>query len=455
MLASRSFLTRAIVAVAWLSLTSLAFAQTDMSVLGAPNPAAAPGSGGGLESLRSIGGYIQQVIGIDLMARFLATALGISTTLMPAALVIGGALALATILWQVMVAMINKDSAMTAATEALLYASLAAALLTMYRSIVQDIVGLGTFIAGRVGSGGGNALGSAAQGFIEAYLAKFVDIVVKSTENVSGVVSFFTSGIDMLASFFFMLIACWFAFGALIELIGVVIMGPLVVGIGVALGPLFVSTLASHWTRRWFDQWFNFLLNGAILTAIVVVVLTLLTGVIAATVGVGTGGFQTGEALGLALISAGMGKVFSSIPSFADALLPGRTSAGSALNSGKSSSPVPASKTVASAAAGSAAPAAGAVAGASPLAGFAAMGSKVSPVAGLSSMMAKAAQVAGGGTGINGAAGMTGRAAGILGSAATAGAPAAGSAVASAFQGGQSLAGQAIARIRAALAKTP
>ncbi|UUZ66554.1 type IV secretion system protein (plasmid) [Polaromonas sp. P1-6] len=211
-----------------------------------------------------------------------------------------------------------------------------AALLQMFPVILNDIIGLGNYVAASISGSGtaGGALGKAAHDFIAAFLAKFVDVVVKSIQNMgTGVLDFFSAPMDMVASLFFLVVACYFAFGALLELVGVVLVGPVVIGIAVALSPLFIATLASHWTRRWFDQWFNFLINGAMLTAMVVLVLTLLTGVVAATIGTTATSFQVGEALGLALLAAGMGKIFAAIPSFADALLPGRTSAGAALNS--------------------------------------------------------------------------------------------------------------------------
>lgn len=292
----------------------------------------------GSKSLYVISGAVDNVLGQNLTDNFKSAGLDIATRLMGGAKILAGALALATLLWQVLIAMVNGDSVFVAATESVLYAVVAAALLAMYPQIVNDIVGLGTWMLGATGK----TLGTAVHDFMIVMFVKMIDVIVKGFENVVSLKGLiFLSALDGIVSMLLLAVATFFMITALVELIGVVLAGPVVIGIAIALGPLFIATLASHWTRRWFSQWINFLVNGAMLTGMVVIVLILVTGFIATGVGAASTGYLTGEALMLALLGAGMGKIFSSIPSLADGLFPGRTSAGSASAGGKAITSAP------------------------------------------------------------------------------------------------------------------
>lgn len=279
-------------------------------------------------SLYVIGGTIDRALGGNLVQNFKTSGLSIASGLMGGAKILGGALALAALLWEIILALIKGESTLPATTECLLYAVVTAALLGNYTQIVNDIVGLGTWLIGATGK----TLGTATHDFIQSIYTKLIDVIVKAIENMStiNIVKLSASLIDAVIAIFLIAIAAFFMIISLVELIGVVLAGPVVIGIAVALGPLFVATLASSWTRRWFSQWINFLVNGAMLTGLVVVVLMLVTGFITLNVGAPSSGYLSGEALMLALLAAGMGKIFSAIPSMADGLFPGRTSAGSA-----------------------------------------------------------------------------------------------------------------------------
>ena len=246
---------------------------------------------------------------------------------MGGARIIAGSLALATILWIIVISLVKNESVLPGVTEELIYAIITAALLGWYAQIVNDIVGLGEWVLATTGG----SLRQAVVGFVDGMMAKIIDVIVKGFQNVVSLKGWLLGGaIDWAISILLLLVATYFMVIALLELIGVVLAGPVVIGIAVALGPLFIASFASQWTRRWFNQWINFFVNGAMLTAMVVVVLTLINNVVVRDIGLAPSGFLAGEALALALLAAGMGKIFSSIPSLADGLFPGRTGAGSA-----------------------------------------------------------------------------------------------------------------------------
>ncbi|UUZ66555.1 hypothetical protein LP417_33935 (plasmid) [Polaromonas sp. P1-6] len=107
----------------WMGFVGAAFAQGMDDPSGSASATAASSGAGdtGAMSLNMISAVIDRTIGQDLLLKFKDKALSIAAALTPAALVIAGALALATLLWQVLIAMINKESPLTAATEAVLF----------------------------------------------------------------------------------------------------------------------------------------------------------------------------------------------------------------------------------------------------------------------------------------------------------------------------------------------
>lgn len=306
--------------------TSLIFAQ----VVPAPDPsppASDLASSSGSDSLKAITKIVDAALGANLVAAFKNAGLGIAGGLMGGARIIAGSLALATILWIIVISLVKNESVLPGVTEELIYAIITAALLGWYAQIVNDIVGLGEWVLATTGG----SLRQAVVGFVDGMMAKIIDVIVKGFQNVVSLKGWLLGGaIDWAISILLLLVATYFMVIALLELIGVVLAGPVVIGIAVALGPLFIASFASQWTRRWFNQWINFFVNGAMLTAMVVVVLTLINNVVVRDIGLAPSGFLAGEALALALLAAGMGKIFSSIPSLADGLFPGRTGAGSA-----------------------------------------------------------------------------------------------------------------------------
>lgn len=300
------------------------------SLAQAPLPQSVKDSGNA-QSLTVIQSVIENLFGSgsgNLLEKFVASGLTIASGLNSVALPLAGALALASMLWHIMLAMANRKSATDAAIEGILFAVLTAFLIAQYASIVTSVVGFGQTILTSTGFN----LGQAVTNFMNGFLAKFIDVIVKGFEAF-GSVNWFLGATDILFGVALMVLACFFAFMAMIELVGVLLIGPVVLGLAIAIGPIFIACLASTFTRRWFNQWFNFLINGAVLSAITVIVLTLLTQVV--TLGIGTigQGSVSGQAIAMALIAVGSAKIFSSIPGFADSILPGRTGAGSAVTS--------------------------------------------------------------------------------------------------------------------------
>lgn len=282
-----------------------------------------------MNGLKAIGNMINSIFGGSgergILEQFKTAGLRIASSTNAVALGLAGALGLVSILWVILLAMAKETSIMGGVVEEVIILSLIAFLLRSYSSIVGDVFSIADSIAQTVNGGG---VGVAVTDFVQGFFFSFVGVVVNGVKGLSFKDWLFSSA-DLVVGVILILIACYYAFSALIELIGVLLIAPVVVGLALAFGPVFIACLASTYTRRWFDTWLNFLIGGAFLSVITLVILTLINQVIISKIlDLGTASLA-GSALAIAIIGVGCSKVFSAIPALADAMLPGRTGGGS------------------------------------------------------------------------------------------------------------------------------
>lgn len=142
--------------------------------------------------------------------------------------------------------------------------------------------------------------------------------------GMCGLVSFFEHIGTFILIVIIMIVTLFFIFVAFIELFSVIILAPLMVGIGTAVGPIFVGLIASRWTQKWFLKWLEFMLAAAIINLLVGVAMALLVNIFNAIKSDSSS--MTGSvmsAMGLMVLSMALGKFFQSIPSLASAMVPG------------------------------------------------------------------------------------------------------------------------------------
>lgn len=282
-----------------------------------------------IESLKLVAGFIDSILGKNTIDMFVASAIGIAGNLNEMAMGLAATFALISTLWAILMAMVSRQSVLTALIEPLIFATLTALLLANYSMIVNDIVSLGQHALAATGK----TVGSAFTGFLDAFLRVFLDLFINTLKRFNSGWSFITIIFEAIVAFLILAVAGVLVLIALKDVIAVFLIGPVALGIGVAVGPLLVATLPWPATKRWFDQWINFMINAAMLTALAVIVMVLIQGAIIESVA----GFAKGEdgtvgkTLAIALIAASLSKIFQAIPTFADALFPGRTGAGAAM----------------------------------------------------------------------------------------------------------------------------
>ena len=289
------------------------------------------GTGNEVESLRLIAQVIDSVLGRSTIDMFVGAGMPIASNLNGLAMSIAGALALIALLWALLIAMLSKKSAFSAMMEPVIFSALTAMLLTNYGMIVGDVVDLGQ----KAISASGTSVGTAFTNFVDTFFGSFINIFISVLSRFKFSWGFFSIVLEAVIALVILAGAGVLILIAMKDIVAVFLTGPVALGIGVAVGPLFIATLPMPATRRWFDQWINFLINAAMLTALAVIVMVLIQNAILNTMKgfmVGQTG-TVGKLLALALIAASLSKVFQAIPSFADALFPGRTGAGSAMSS--------------------------------------------------------------------------------------------------------------------------
>ena len=282
-----------------------------------------------IESLKLVAGFIDSILGKNTIDMFVTSAIGIAGNLNEMAMGLAATFALIATLWAILMAMVSRQSVLTALVEPLIFATLTALLLANYSMIVNDVVSLGQHALAATGK----TVGSAFTGFLDAFLKVFLDLFINTLKRFNSGWSFITIIFEAIVAFLILAAAGVLVLIALKDVIAVFLTGPVALGIGVAVGPLLIATLPWPATKRWFDQWINFMINAAMLTALAVIVMVLIQGAIIQSVA----GFAKGEdgtvgkALAIALVAASLSKIFQAIPTFADALFPGRTGAGAAM----------------------------------------------------------------------------------------------------------------------------
>lgn len=298
-----------------------------------PGVASAADQASELFSLEFLAPLINRVFGQGVIDVFVQSALSISGNLTGFALSLAGILAVISTLWSVMLAMTTRTSPLTAMLEPLIFSVLTYLLLSNYAMVVGDVVQLGKKLIQMSGS----SLGDSFQDFVNSCLHAFQRLwrLTLDREGNLGLLQFLQLGVERLVTIVLLVLAFILMLLSIKTLVSVLLLGPVALGIGIAVGPLLIATLAGSYTRKWVDQWLAYMINATVLTAFVVIVLVLMknsvTTVINDLVDVGNDishGGTLGRVLALALIIASLGGVFSAVPDMVSAMLPGRLGGG-------------------------------------------------------------------------------------------------------------------------------
>ena len=240
------------------------------------------------------------------------------------ALMLGGGFALVTMLFDIAMAMTRKQSVFEPVITGMILAMTASMLVLSYSEVVGFLVSVPSYVGQQL-TGSTDVFGAMAS-TMSSILSSFVAMIVGALAPACGWFNFFGHITSVFFSVLVLLIALFFILMSFVEIVAIAVLAPLSLGLGSAIGIIFVGLLASRWTQKWALKWFEFMLAAAIMNLLLLVAMGLLStlfAAISAQAQHGQGTFVT--ALGILLMSAGLGKVFAQIPTMAHAMVPGHS----------------------------------------------------------------------------------------------------------------------------------
>jgi hypothetical protein len=261
-----------------------------------------------------------------------STALGIAGSMTTGAYALGGMLALSYFFWNTLRFLAaSDDNFIKLALDSLIPASIGAAIVAEYSSIIGGFQSIfATMMSSVSGSGG---LTAAISNFANSIFTAFGTALLSTAQGMScssilssGAIAEFLHGILVI-----LLLAIGFILAviAFCDLIGVMLTGSVLVGVGISVGPYFIIAGITKWTKGFTDRWVGFVLSSMFYKTVITIVLALMTGVMTSVTAEtrdyssGTGGFPIGDALAMVGLMWVLKHVFMAIPSIASGLFGG------------------------------------------------------------------------------------------------------------------------------------
>lgn len=312
--------------------SNFAFGQAAPPPVGPPPPAGASAGCAkkpilDVQSLPSITNSFQQSLDGSVLSTFANRALGFSSGLVPGGLSLGGIILLISMLSSLAKAMVSSKPVGDIVIDHAITGGIVALVITNYGSFVSFAVGFAEHLNSVVG---GSSPFAAIVQFAGSFFGALANIANSILDSV-GCLGWSTTDViskllDGIIAFALLLIALVFVFMALSEIIFSLLLGPVVLGVGIVIGPISISGLASQFTKPFFDKWLGFMAGAAIMQFVAYTVLALM-GAFIGSVGVAAanGTAFAAQALGIALIAFSASKIFSQVPGMANALVPSTT----------------------------------------------------------------------------------------------------------------------------------
>lgn len=289
-----------------------------------------------MASLSVVGKNLESSLGqATTLSVFTSEAITISGRLIPFALILAGTFLLIAILSSVVKTMIESKPIGGVIVDHLITGSIVMGLLGSYDLLME----LAVSVAGSLNSlvGGSSPMNA---------IIMFGNKLFGALGNVANAVSnTFSCGswIDAILNLgpsiiiiLLILVAAIFMILALVEMIFILLLGPITMSVAIAVGPLFVATYSTAFTKPWFDKWLGFLTGAMLIQFVAFILLEILGNTMNAITSQYTS--QTSELLGvalsLAMVSFVMGSIFKQVPGMVNAMIPGSTGVSNAGNVG-------------------------------------------------------------------------------------------------------------------------
>uniref|UniRef100_E6QMV2 TrbL/VirB6 plasmid conjugal transfer protein n=1 Tax=mine drainage metagenome TaxID=410659 RepID=E6QMV2_9ZZZZ len=252
-----------------------------------------------------------------------SAAMAMSANVVPYGLELGGGFALLAMLLDVALAMTKRQSVIEAIVPSIILALTAVILVKNYAELVNFFVVTVKNIE------------SAAAGETDPFSMIFQTFYAIFSSLLHGIelslapacgLGFLGHIGDVLMIGFVGILTIFALVFAFIEIVGVTLLPLLMIGIGIAVGPVFVGLLGSRWTQKWTFKWIEFMIAALIINLFVLIGLKLLSETFASIANNFSNAGATALSMcGMLIMSLALGKIFSSIPGMAHAMVPGHS----------------------------------------------------------------------------------------------------------------------------------
>ena len=271
-------------------------------------------------SLQLIYKGVENKFGDDMLQAFADAGKSIAGNLIDPARALGGSLLLAYILFGISKNLASQKATLGFVVDALVVGGIVAGILGSYDIVVSSAVGLAKGLNGIVG--GDNPLNILSTFFMQ-FLQGLGNAWEKGSAEwkcASGLQVFSFIG-EIILAVLILIVAILYICSAIVEIFTALAVGPILLGLGIAIGPIFIATFVTPITKGFFDRWLGFIAGAAIFQFIAYTIVVLV-GQFLGTVTQSEMSFLA-QAISIALVAAVLGKVFQQVPSIVSSLVPG------------------------------------------------------------------------------------------------------------------------------------
>lgn len=287
-------------------------------------------------SLSVVGKHLESSLGpATTLSVFTSEAITISGRLIPFALILAGTFLLIAILASVVKSLTENKPVGGVIADHIITGSIVMGLLGSYDLLME----LAVSVAGSLNSlVNGSSPMNAITVFGNRLFAALGNVFISLADSAAcgSWIDIIVNLIPSIIVLLLILVAAIFMILALVEMIFILLLGPITMSVAIAVGPLFVATYSTAFTKPWFDKWLGFLTGAMLIQFVAFILLEILGTTMNAIATQYTS--QTSELLGvalsLAMVSFVMGSIFKQVPGMVNAMIPGSTGVNNAGNVG-------------------------------------------------------------------------------------------------------------------------
>lgn len=259
------------------------------------------------------------------------TAKGVGNLLLNPARALGGALAVASLLWGMILALgAKKGTPVTVVIDVVVPASVVALLLGAYPQVIDGLSSTARTISGVLPSPW-VAMADFFATMLHTLLGGATSIIKKFGCTKVLDAGFLGVLLGTVVAMVLLVVAMYMMVRAMVDIVAVIFLGPFLAAVGAAVAPVFIAFGASAWTRPWITAWIGFVIQALLLNFFAALVLKLMSAPFEgmnAAMSFANASAAEGVTVALdALVILGMSliasRVFGQIPQIVSTLFPG------------------------------------------------------------------------------------------------------------------------------------